>query len=98
MRSRTPLLRLPALALAAAVLLNGPATNAADPVLPPPVGPLVPRAGWPPVAPGGADAGGGRSLSPELVPALVPQPQGGLRGGQGRGQTLRRGVRAARLS
>jgi len=31
------------LALAAAVLLSGPATNAADPVLPPPVGPVVPR-------------------------------------------------------
>ena len=44
-----------------------------------------------------ADAGGGRALSPELVPAFLPQPQGGLRGGQGFGQALRGGVRAARL-
>ena len=44
MRSRTTSLRLPALVLAAAVFLDGPAaTRAADPMLPPPVGPVTPR-------------------------------------------------------
>ena len=45
----------------------------------------------------GAVAGGGRSLSPELVPAFLPQPPRGLRGGQGYRQALRGRVRAARL-